>query len=69
MKHTNGDVTIIETKGREEVNDLKKVERLRQFCIAASKYDTVNYNALYIKQEDFESFAVQTWKEIVSLES
>ena len=69
VKHTNGDITIIETKGREEVNDLKKIERLRQFCLEASIHDSVHYKALYIKQEDFESFAVQTWKEIVSLES
>ena len=69
VKHTNGDITIIETKGREEVNDLKKIERLRQFCIEASMHDKVHYKTLYIKQEDFESFAVQTWEEIVSLES
>ncbi len=69
VKHMNGDITIIETKGREEVNDLKKVERLRQFCLEASMHDSVHYKALYIKQEDFESFAVQTWKEIISLDT
>lgn len=68
VKHKNGDVTIIETKWREEVNDLLKVKRLRQYCEDASKFDSVKYTALYIKQEDFETMTLNTWEHVMSLD-
>lgn len=68
VKHPNGDVTIIETKGREEVNDLKKVARLRQYCEDATKHGSVNYNALYVMQEDFEKMSISTWEHIEFLD-
>ncbi len=68
VKHHNGDVTIIETKWREEVNDLLKVKRLRQYCEDASKFDTVKYHTLYIKQEDFEKMTISSWEQLVFLD-
>lgn len=64
VKELNGDVTIIETKWREEVNDLLKVRRLRQYCADASQFDSVTYRALYIQQEDFDRFPMQNWEDL-----
>jgi len=52
---TEKSIFIIETKGREDVNDPRKIERLRQWC---ADVNTLNpekkFIPLYVKQEDFE---------------
>lgn len=52
---TENNIFIVETKGREDLDDLRKIERLKQWC------EDVNdlipgkmYIPLYVKQEDFE---------------
>ncbi|MCF8304107.1 MAG: hypothetical protein K9I94_12585, partial [Bacteroidales bacterium] len=46
---------IIETKGREETNDLKKIGRLQTWCKDMNALqDEQRFYPLYIKQEDWE---------------
>ncbi len=46
---------ILETKGREDLNDLRKIKRLATWCedvnIAQSDY---TYTPIYVKQEDWD---------------
>ena len=57
VKASIKEIYIVETKGREDLDDVEKVKRLYQWCddvnIAQSK---TKFIALYIKQEDFEKY-------------
>lgn len=46
---------VVETKGREDLDDIEKIKRLRQWCedVNATQKKFL-YHALYIKQEDWE---------------
>jgi type III restriction enzyme len=47
---------VVETKGREDLDDVEKIKRLAQWCedVNASQ-KTAKYGMLYIKQEDWEA--------------
>lgn len=49
------DVWIIETKGREDEDDKRKIMRLRQWCIDVNTIqDRFTYHPLYVKQETWD---------------
>ena len=55
-RDTEGVVWIIETKGREDIQDARKWERLKLWCADASAQDAPRaYRALFVRQEDWES--------------
>jgi len=57
VKHENGDIYIIETKGREDVDDRKKRQRLQMWCEDVNDLvEDGNYSPLYIKQSDWEVY-------------
>ncbi len=59
-------VYIIETKGREDLEDPLKINRLKQWCKDANKRQTkIEYRMLYVKQEEWEKFKPKTFKELV----
>lgn len=47
---------IVETKGREDLDDVEKIRRLEQWCedVNATQKD-ITYKMLYIRQEDWEA--------------
>lgn len=46
---------IVETKGREDLDDVEKIERLKQWCEDVNKQQrNATYHMLYIKQEDWD---------------
>ncbi|MFH1973481.1 MAG: DEAD/DEAH box helicase family protein [Patescibacteria group bacterium] len=50
-------VYILETKGREDLDDSLKIARLKQWCADATKQqDRFEYRALYVKEEDWEKY-------------
>lgn len=57
VKVSNKEVFIVETKGREDLDDLEKIKRLYQWCddinVAQEK---IKFTALYVKQEEFEKY-------------
>ena len=59
---------IIETKGREDIEDLRKLNRLRQWCedVNAAQSDVV-FAALFVRQEDFEKYRPQNFAEAIRL--
>lgn len=46
---------VVETKGREDLDDIEKIKRLAQWCADVNaNQKNVKYGMLYIKQEDWE---------------
>ena len=60
---------IVETKGAENLNDTRKLERLKNWCENATKSTGISYKSLYIKQEEWDSFSTtpNSFSEIVNL--
>jgi type III restriction enzyme len=57
----------VETKGREDLNDPRKWERLKQWCADARAADSRAYRALFIAQEDWEKYPASSFAEAVKL--
>ncbi|MGI8840808.1 MAG: DEAD/DEAH box helicase [Caulobacteraceae bacterium] len=56
VRDTAGTVWIVETKGREDIQDPRKWERLKLWCADASGEDAPRrYRALFVRQEDWEA--------------
>lgn len=55
VKISDREIYIVETKGREDLDDLRKVRRLVQWCKDInSQQKEATYSPIYIKQEDWE---------------
>ena len=65
----NGDRYIVETKGAENLDDPKKIERLKNWCEDATKSTGKNYKHLYIRQEDWDALGItpNSFNEIISV--
>jgi len=47
---------VVETKGREDLDDIEKIKRLGQWCVDVNENQKdAKYGMLYIKQEDWEA--------------
>ena len=47
---------VVETKGREDLDDIEKIKRLAQWCVDVNANQKNRfYKMLYIKQEDWEA--------------
>jgi type III restriction enzyme len=60
VKDKHNTIFIVETKGREDLDDVRKVKRLAQWCKdvnALQKHFT--YKAIYVKQEEWEKYYTQ----------
>lgn len=61
-------VYIVETKGREDLDDSLKIKRLAQWCDDANKRQKkITYKMLYIKQEDWDKYKPKNWLDLVKL--
>jgi len=61
-------IYIIETKGREDLDDPLKIARLRQWCEDANKRQKkFKYQALYIKYEDWIEYEPKKFSDLVKL--
>lgn len=54
VKLKNGDFYVVETKGAEDLDDPRKIARLKVWCEDATKAEGRNWNCLYIKQEEWD---------------
>lgn len=58
-------IYIIETKGREDLDDIRKIERLKQWCEDANdRQNKATYKMLYVKQEEWEQYKVKDFQEL-----
>jgi len=61
-------VYIVETKGREDLDDPLKIERLVQWCDDANaRQKRITYKMLYVKQEDWDKYKPKNWKDAASV--
>ena len=57
VKVNNNTVYVVETKGREDLDDPFKIERLRQWCEDANgRQKKITYKMLYVKQEEWDKY-------------
>lgn len=60
-------IYIIETKWREDLDDILKIKRLEQYCEDANSREKnkIRYEMLYIKQEDYEKYQPKNFEECI----
>jgi len=65
----NGEWFIIETKGVEDLNDPKKIERLKIWCEDATKSTGKIYKHLYVRQEKWDKLGLtpNSFSEIIDV--
>lgn len=68
VKVNEDKVYIVETKGREDLDDIAKIKRLYQWCddVNAAQNE-VHYTALYVKQEDYEKYTPENFSQLVRI--
>ncbi|MGH7091555.1 MAG: type III restriction endonuclease subunit R, partial [Stellaceae bacterium] len=68
VKRTEAEVWIVETKGREDLDDPLKWERLQQWCADASAHDQVGrkFHALLVRQERWEAQKLTSFGQLVT---
>ncbi|MFW6224801.1 MAG: DEAD/DEAH box helicase family protein [Bacteroidota bacterium] len=70
VKKDNENIFIIETKGREEVNDRNKIKRLINWCADVNKAQKeIIYKSVYIMQEEWKKHKnnIKKFKDIQTL--
>jgi type III restriction enzyme len=64
VKKSEKEIWIVETKGREDLEDPLKLERLKQWCDDVNKKNSgVTYSWLYVKQDDYEKYKPKDFQE------
>jgi len=70
VKKTEKEIFIIETKGREDLNDIKKINRLVTWCSDVNKeQNELKYTPLYIEEDIWkrERNSIKTFEQVVKL--
>lgn len=67
VKLSNGQVIIVETKGREDLDVPKKMERLRQWCEDINAVQaTAPFNFVYVDEDGFTRYKPQSFAELLA---
>jgi type III restriction enzyme len=68
VKQTEAHIWIIETKGREDLDDPLKWERLQQWCADASSHDDQGrvFSPLFVRQEDWERYKPARFHDLIA---
>lgn len=65
VKVSKTEVCVIETKGREDLDDVRKIKRLAQWCDDINAVQSkIHYSFLYVKQEKYEQYRPKTFTEL-----
>jgi len=68
VKTDNKTIYIVETKGREDLDDIEKIKRLEQWCEDASeRQKKITYKMLYVKQEEWDRYKPTSFKQLVEV--
>ena len=66
VKTDNKTIYVVETKGREDLDDVEKIKRLEQWCQDASeRQKKITYKMLYVKQEDWEKYKPASFEQLI----
>ena len=65
----NGERFVVETKGAENLDDSRKIERLKNWCEDATKLTGETYRSLYVRQKEWDALRVtpNSFGEIITL--
>lgn len=68
VKVSSKQIYIVETKGREDLDDVEKIKRLYQWCddINATQ-KSVKFTALYVMQEAYEKYKASSFEQLINL--
>ncbi len=66
VKVSEKEIYIVETKGREDLDDVEKIKRLYQWCDDINSVQKVKFTALYVKQEDYEKYTPKSFEELIT---
>jgi type III restriction enzyme len=68
VKRTEAEIWVVETKGREDLDDPLKWERLQQWCIDATVHDEEGrkFHALFVRQEDWEAHRLTSFGQLIT---
>lgn len=59
---------IVETKGREDLDDPLKIEQLRVWCKDVNTVQQeIKYIAVYVKQEEYAKYKPKTFPDVVKI--
>ncbi|HRN72468.1 MAG TPA: DEAD/DEAH box helicase family protein [Ginsengibacter sp.] len=70
VKTSDNSFFIVETKGREDLDDVRKIQRLKTWCDDINKVQSeYSYTPVYIRQEDWEKREkdLKTFKEVCKI--
>lgn len=66
VRPSNGQLFIVETKGREDLDVPLKMQRLRQWCEDVNRVQSDwEFGFVYVDQESFEDYGPKTFRELV----
>ena len=68
VKVSRREIWLVETKGREDLNDPGKWDRLQQWCADASRLDSgQQYRALFVREEDWEQYKPTSFRDLTAI--
>ena len=68
MKVSENETYIVETKGREDLDDIRKIKRLYQWCDDINQVQKkVRFTGLYVKQEGYKKYKPSSFSQLISL--
>lgn len=68
VKTDDKTVYIVETKGREDLDDPLKIKRLAQWCNDANaRQQKIVYKMLYVKQEEWDKYKPKSWIDTIKV--
>lgn len=66
VKTSEKELYIVETKGREDLDDPLKIARLRQWCEDVNKSQSkMKCNCLYVRQEEYEKYTPKNFTGLI----
>lgn len=71
VKQIESHIWVIETKGREDLDDPLKWERLQQWCADATAHDDAGrtFSPLFVRQEDWEQYKPIRFNDLLAAHS
>ncbi|MCK4652828.1 MAG: type III restriction endonuclease subunit R, partial [Candidatus Cloacimonetes bacterium] len=70
VKKNEKTIYVIETKGRQDLDDIRKINRLKTWCNDVNKSKTkFNYIPLYVKQNDWDKYKndIKNFEDVVEI--
>lgn len=65
VKKSEREIFVVETKGREDLDDIEKIKRLAQWCEDLNKVQNkIRVGWLYVKQEGFEKYTPKSFEQL-----